>query len=139
MCGLITDDTAEEVSTCIISSGKRADVLAELIPTVPEADVVTQVYDVMTPEQQAIIRDLFLFIKFVWQAGDADTYLWTVTADEAGTFMTYTPTGTNGTLTYSLNGGGYAALSGTIVLAVNDTITVRRTTTTNAGSVKWEP
>ena len=78
------------------------------------------------------------FTKFIWQAGDADTYLWTVTADEAGTYGTYTPTGTNGTLTYSKNGGGYAALSGAITLAVSDTITVRRTTTTNAGSVKWE-
>jgi hypothetical protein len=78
------------------------------------------------------------FVKFIWQAGDADTYLWTVTADEAGTYGTYTPTGTNGTLTYSKNGGGYAALSGAITLAVSDTITVRRTTTTNAGSVKWE-
>jgi hypothetical protein len=79
-----------------------------------------------------------LVTKFIWAAGDADTYLWTVTADEAGTYGTYTPTGTNGTLTYSKNGGGYAALSGAITLAVSDTITVRRTTTTNAGSVKWE-
>jgi len=79
-----------------------------------------------------------LVTKFIWAAGDADTYLWTVTADEAGTYGTYTPTGINGTLTYSKNGGGYAALSGAITLAVSDTITVRRTTTTNAGSVKWE-
>ena len=77
------------------------------------------------------------FVKFIWAAGDANTYLWTVTADEAGTYSTYTPTGTNGTLTYRKNGGGYAALSA-ITLAVSDTITVRRTTTTNAGSVKWE-
>ena len=78
-------------------------------------------------------------LKFGWGAGNADTLVWTVTDDEAGTYNTYTPTGTNGTLTYSKNGGGYAALSGTIVLAVSDTITVRRTTTTNAGSVKWAP
>ena len=79
-----------------------------------------------------------LFTKFIWRAGDADTVLWTVTADEAGSYGTYTPTGTNGTVTYSKNGGAYAALSGSITLAVSDTITVRRTTTTNAGSVKWE-
>lgn len=78
-------------------------------------------------------------LKFGWGAGDADTLVWTVTSDEAGTYGTYTPTGTNGTITYSKNGGGYAALSGSIVLAVSDTITVRRTTTTNAGSVKWAP
>lgn len=85
-------------------------------------------------------------LKFLWQAGDADTFIdpdtgegWEVTADEAGTYTTYTQTGTNGTLTYSLNGGGYVALSGTIVLTVGDTITVRRTTTTNAGTVRWAP
>jgi hypothetical protein len=78
-------------------------------------------------------------LKFGWGAGDADTLVWTVTSDEAGTYGTYTPTGTNGTITYSKNDGGYAALSGSIVLAVSDTITVRRTTTTAAGSVKWAP
>ncbi len=76
-------------------------------------------------------------LKFGWAAGNGDTLTWTVTADEAGTYGTYTPTGTNGTITYSKNGGGYAALSGSITLAVSDTITVRRTTTTSAGSVKW--
>lgn len=76
-------------------------------------------------------------LKFGWAAGNGDTLTWTVTTDEAGTYGTYTPTGTNGTITYSKNGGGYAALSGSITLAVSDTITVRRTTTTSAGSVKW--
>ena len=77
--------------------------------------------------------------KLVWDAGDADTTIWTVTDDEAGTYGTYTQTGTNGTVTYSKNGGGYAALSGSISLAIGDTITVRRTTTTNAGSTRWVP
>jgi len=79
-----------------------------------------------------------LNLKFGWAAGNGDTIAWTVTSDEAGTYATYTPTGTNGTITYSKNGGAYAALSGSITLAVSDTIAVRRTTTTNAGSVKWE-
>jgi len=78
-----------------------------------------------------------LNLKFGWAAGNGDTIAWTVTSDEAGTYATYTPTGTNGTITYSKNGGAYAALSGSITLAVSDTITVRRTTTTSAGSVKW--
>jgi hypothetical protein len=76
-------------------------------------------------------------LKFGWAAGNGDTLTWTVTTDEAGTYGTYTPTGTNGTITYSKNGGGYAALSGSITLAVSDTIIIRRTTTTSAGSVKW--
>lgn len=78
-------------------------------------------------------------LKFAWAAGDADTFTWTVTDDEAGTYGTYTQTGTNGTVTCSKNGGAYAAVSGSISLAVGDTITVRRTTTTNAGSIKWAP
>lgn len=78
-----------------------------------------------------------LNLKFGWAAGNGDTLAWTVTSDEAGTYGTYTPAGTNGTLTYSKNGGAYAALSGSITLAVSDTIAVRRTTTTSAGSVKW--
>ena len=257
LCQQVTAGTSAEVATCVISSGKRAGVLAELIPTVDTADVLAQVIGPLTPPQDAVVAvtvqlrdsggtnigapdvytpgtnttktapdgtfrttnglttiaavrsngtadapqtrvpykdaanadqlttaedtvfsggtlrpDTFIpritiyesdgvtvqgytdigtpfytvdacpacpvVTKFIWQAGDADTYLWTVTADEAGTYGTYTPTGTNGTLTYSKNGGGYAALSGSITLAVSDTITVRRTTTTNAGSVKWE-
>jgi lysophospholipase L1-like esterase len=55
LCGLITEGTSEEVAICVISSGKRPGVLAEIIPTVPEGDTVAQVYDVMTPAQQ----DLF--------------------------------------------------------------------------------
>jgi len=55
LCELVTEGTSEEVAICVISSGKRPGVLAEIIPTVPEGDTVAQVYDVMTPAQQ----DLF--------------------------------------------------------------------------------
>lgn len=78
-------------------------------------------------------------LKFGWSAGDADTLTWTVTADEAGTYSSYTQDGSSGTITYSKNGGGFAALSGSITLAVSDTIVVRRTTTTSAGYSKWVP
>jgi len=78
-------------------------------------------------------------LKFGWGAGDADTLVWTVTDDEAGSYDTYTDDGGSGTITYSLNGGAFASVTGTIALAVNDTIRVRRTTTTNAGFSKWAP
>lgn len=78
-------------------------------------------------------------LKFAWAAGDADTYTWTVTDDEAGTYATYTQDGGSGTLTYSKNGGAFAALSGSIALAVSDTIVVRRTTSTSNGWIKWAP
>lgn len=141
LCAQISDPetTAAQIGDCVRSSGKQAVVLANMVPVVDEASVVAQVYNVMTTAQQSRIRDLWRYIKFLWQAGDADTVLWTVTADEAGVWATFSQTGTNGTLTYSLNGGGYVALSGTIVLTVGNTITVRRTTTTNAGTVRWAP
>lgn len=78
-------------------------------------------------------------LKFGWSAGDADTLTWTVTSDEAGTYTTYTQDGASGTITYSKNGAGFAALSGSITLAVSDTIVVRRTITTNAGWSRWAP
>jgi hypothetical protein len=57
LCALIGAATAEEISDCIIADGARADVLAELIPTVDDADVITQIWDVMTPTQQDEILD----------------------------------------------------------------------------------
>ena len=78
-------------------------------------------------------------LKFGWGAGDADTLAWTVTTDEAGTYTAYTDDGGSGTVTYSKNGANFAALSGTVTLAVSDTIVVRRTTTTNAGWSRWAP
>lgn len=78
-------------------------------------------------------------MKMGWGAGDADTLEWTVTDAEAGTYNSYTQDGGSGTITYSKNGAAFAALSGTITLAVGNTIKVRRTTTTNAGYSTWAP
>ena len=78
-------------------------------------------------------------MKFGWGAGDADTLTWTVTDDEAGSYATFTQDGGSGTITYSKNGGALSALSGTITLAVGDTVMVRRTITTNAGWSRWAP
>jgi hypothetical protein len=78
-------------------------------------------------------------LKFALAAGDADSYTWTVTDEEAGTYNTYTQDGGSGTLTYSKNGGGFVSLTGAITLAVSDTIVVRRTTSTSNGWIKWAP
>jgi hypothetical protein len=73
-------------------------------------------------------------------AADEDTSLtWTVTDDEAGTYGTYTQDGASGTLTYSKNGAAFSALTGSIVLAVGNTIAVKRTTFSAAGFIKWAP
>jgi hypothetical protein len=83
------------------------------------------------------IPDVASPLKFGWGAGDADTLTWTVTADEAGTYGTYTQDGSSGAITYNKNSGGFVALSGSVTLAVADTIIVRRTVTTSQGFSKW--
>lgn len=78
-------------------------------------------------------------LKFVFAIDNDTTITWTVTDDEAGTYGTYTQDGASGTLTYSLNGAAFAALTGTIVLTVGNTIAVKRSTYTAAGWIKWAP
>jgi len=77
-------------------------------------------------------------LKFAFGPYDQGSDLWTVTADEAGTYNAYTQDGGSGTITYSKNGGAFTALSGTITLAVGDTIQVKRTTITAAGWSRWQ-
>ena len=77
-------------------------------------------------------------LKFSFSPYDQGSDLWTVTADEAGTYDTYTQDGGSGTITYSKNGGAFTALSGTITLAVDNTIQVKRTTITAAGWSRWQ-
>lgn len=55
LCGLITDGTSEEVANCIISSGKRVGVLAELIPSVDPSNVLADVIGPMTPDQDDVV------------------------------------------------------------------------------------
>jgi hypothetical protein len=55
LCTLITEGTSAEVATCVTSSGKRAGVLAELIPTVDDADVLAQIIAPLTPSQDAVV------------------------------------------------------------------------------------
>lgn len=76
-------------------------------------------------------------LKFVWAPGDADTYPWTITADEAGSYTTFTDNGAVGSLTYSINGGAFNAVTGTVTLVVGQTIIVRRSTTTLEGVARW--
>ena len=77
-------------------------------------------------------------LKFSFSPYDQGSDLWTVTADEAGDYNAYTQGGGSGTITYSKNGGAFTALSGTITLAVGDTIQVKRTTITAAGWSRWQ-
>jgi beta-glucanase (GH16 family) len=91
----------------------------------------------VTTGTQDALKVILSPLKFAWGAGNADTLTFTVTADEAGTYNTYTQDGSSGTITYSLNGAAYASVTGTIVLAIGDTIRLRRTTPTAQGFSRW--
>lgn len=116
----------------ILSGDTRDITVADSTITLPDGQTksvkATQPYTV--PQTAAL--------KFSFSAYDQGSDLWTVTADEAGTYNAYTQDGASGTLTYSKNGGAFTALSGTIALAVGDTIQVKRTTITAAGWSRWQ-
>jgi hypothetical protein len=111
--------------------------LCDLLGDVEPENAQTQILDCVTEETEEAIRVILSPLKFGWGPGDADTLLWTITSDEAGTYATYTQDGSSGTITYSLNGGAFAAVSGTIVLTAGDDIIVRRTSPSLTGFSKW--
>lgn len=116
----------------ILSNDTRTITVADSVITLPNGSTknvrATQPYTVPATAP----------LKFSFSPYDQGSDLWTVTADEAGTYNTYTQDGASGTITYSKNGGAFTALSGTIALAVGDTIQVKRTTITAAGWSRWQ-
>jgi hypothetical protein len=121
------------------------DLISGTLPVAADGTVVvknlnnTTLGSPTTPSNGSVNYTAPIPLKFALAAGDDTIITFTVTDDEAGTYGTYTQDGASGTLTYSLNGGAFAALSGAIVLAVADTIAVKRTTFTSAGFIKWAP
>jgi hypothetical protein len=113
------------------------DTLCDLLGDVEPADAQNDILDCVTEATEEAIRVILSPLKFGWGPGDADTLEWEITSDEAGTYGTYTQDGSSGTITYSLNGGAFAAVSGTIVLAAGDDIIVRRTSPSLTGFSKW--
>ena len=77
-----------------------------------------------------------VFIKFGFQSGDDETGALTIDADNAGTFTSTSDDGSSGTITYNVNGGGFAAFVNPTVLAIGNTIAAKRTITTGAGFAK---
>lgn len=77
-----------------------------------------------------------LFSKFTWESGDDTTSTVTIDADSAGTYTSETTDGGSGTITYSKNGGAYAAFSNPTTYANGDTLAVKRTVTTSLGWTK---
>ena len=130
---LVDSSGAAIGSPCpILSNDTRTITVADSVITLPNGSTknvkATQPYTVPATAP----------LKFSFSPYDQGSDLWTVTADEAGTYDTYTQDGSSGTITYSKNGGAFVALSGTITLAVGDTIQVKRTTITAAGWSRWQ-
>jgi len=95
----------------------------------------TQVGSKVGSEWIVPTNDKTLIYEFNFQISTTDIIA-TVTADMAGTFTATTNDGSSGTITFSKNGGAFAAFSSPLVLASTDTIAVKRTTSTGSGWVK---
>jgi len=76
-------------------------------------------------------------MKFTFGKYRSLSVVWTITSDESGNYTAWTDDGSSGTITFSKNGGAFAAMSGTIALAVGDTIQAKRTTSTAQGWSRW--
>lgn len=77
LCGRIAEEasTPDLIATCVISAGKRPGVLAELLPTVDEADVLAQIIGPLTPSQDAVVAvTVQLRDSAANNIGTADTY-----------------------------------------------------------------
>jgi hypothetical protein len=76
-------------------------------------------------------------IRFTFEAGQTDSVLYTIVNNvNNGSYTATSNDGGSGTITFSINGGAFAAFSSPLALAAGDTIQVRRTTATAQGFVQ---
>lgn len=68
----------------------------------------------------------------------ADMPQLTIDSDNSGTYTSITDDGASGTITFSINGGAYAAFSSPFDLTVGDTLDVKRTISTASGYFRIE-
>lgn len=74
-------------------------------------------------------------LSFKFGIAEDTSDLITINSDSAGTYIDIANTGTNGTLTYSKNGGAYATFPSSLTLNGGDTIRFKRTTTSAIGDI----
>ena len=75
-------------------------------------------------------------LDFIFDLADGETLAATVDGTTAGTYTVLASDGGSGTITFSRNGGAFAAIGSGILLAAGDNIRCRRTTTTASGWVR---
>ena len=114
-------------------------VASGFIPSVGTINVTTNItplnFDI-SGRTLAITLPKQVFIKGIFKAANDTMETLTIDADNAGTYTSITDDGGSGSITLSKNGGAFATFSSPLVLAVSDTLVVKRTTTTNLGFYK---
>jgi hypothetical protein len=76
-------------------------------------------------------------MKFVIAKYSYLSVVFTITADEAGSYTAWTDDGASGTWTYSKNGGAFIAATGTVSFVIGDTVQCKRTINTAQGYRRW--
>jgi hypothetical protein len=109
-----------------VVSVKTIDVNTNIVPS--SVGLVGNTLTITLPKE--------VFIKGLFKSGNDTMETLTIDAESAGTFTSTTNDGGSGTITFSKNGGAFAAFSSPLVLANTDTLVVKRTTTTSAGFFK---
>ena len=95
---------------------------------------------IITPERSGptqIIEVKNLYIIGDWLAG-RDIVQIDISSDEEGQLLSITDDGGSGTITLNINGGGYGAFAPPLNVVAGDQILIKRTITTNFGSVKLQ-
>jgi hypothetical protein len=138
LCALVTEATAEEVVICVKSSGKANDVRCSLLGDVEPSGAQTQILDCVTTGTQDALREILTDRDIVatWGAYENETNAVVLPAAFQGrTYDFLSSTGTNGTITVSVNGGtSFAAPPFTVGTGG---LIFRRTTITAAGTATY--
>jgi len=145
--GAVAFGIPAEDATAVVKNSANTTLATEVIPSyVTENIVLPDVNNVnsdgvVTPTPAGVAftctpQVKSLFSKFTWESGDDTTSTVTIDADSAGTYTSETTDGASGTITYSKNGGAYAAFVNPTTYANGDTLAIKRTITTALGWTK---
>jgi hypothetical protein len=106
--------------------------------TVTDSDGITETEVASGGVYACTLATSDIFLKFHWDAGNDTTDTATIDSDSAGIYTSIADDGASGTVTVSVNGGGFVAFStlNPLTLVATDTIAFFRTTTTGAGWAK---
>lgn len=135
-----SENTTIASASDILAEGSKNISVGDTAYTVKDQDLNTltsgNLVSAKTGQVINVTLSKALFMKGIWGSGVDELGVITIDADNAGTYTSITSDGSSGTITFSKNGGSYAAFSNPLVLAASDTLNVKRTVTTAAGYYK---